>query len=40
MNTLLWIVQILLALAFAAAGLFKLSQPKEQLRTRMAWVDA
>ncbi|MEH1015713.1 DoxX family protein [Micromonospora sp. CPCC 206060] len=40
MNTLLWIVQILLALVFAAAGLVKLSQSKEQLRTKMAWVDA
>jgi uncharacterized membrane protein YphA (DoxX/SURF4 family) len=39
MNTAIWIVQILLALAFAAAGGIKLTQPKEKLVTRMKWVE-
>src|SRR4051812_12744291 len=39
MNVFLWIVQIVLALLFLAAGLTKLTQPKEKLRDRMAWVD-
>lgn len=33
----LWIVQILLALAFALSGLEKVSQPVEKLRARMNW---
>lgn len=39
MNTALWIAQILLALAFLATGLLKLTQPREQLLARMAWVN-
>ncbi len=39
MNVVVWIVQILLAVAFGAAALTKLTQPKEKLRARMAWVD-
>jgi uncharacterized membrane protein YphA (DoxX/SURF4 family) len=39
MNTVLWIVQILLALAFGMAGLAKLTQPKEKLATNMGWVN-
>ena len=39
MNLILWIVQIVLALAFLASGLIKLSQPKEKLAAQMAWVD-
>ncbi len=35
----LWIVQILLALAFAMAGFMKASQPIEKLKQRMSWVD-
>lgn len=38
MNTVLWIVTIVLALAFAAAGAGKLAQPKEKLLARMPWV--
>ncbi|MCR6493666.1 DoxX family protein [Cellulomonas sp. P24] len=38
MNTVLWILQSLLALAFLAAGGMKLSQPKERLETTMGWV--
>jgi len=37
-NTVLWILQSLLALAFLAAGGMKLSQPKEKLEASMAWV--
>jgi hypothetical protein len=37
MNIVLWIIASLLALAFLAAGLMKLTQPKEKLNERMAW---
>lgn len=40
MNVALWIVQILLAVAFLAAGFTKLSQPKDKLRAQMGWVDS
>jgi len=36
----LWIVTGLLAVAFFAAGMLKLSQPQEKLQTNMAWVEA
>ncbi|MFC8501906.1 DoxX family protein [Pedococcus sp. NPDC057267] len=39
MNVVVWVVQVVLALFFAAAGLVKLSRRKEELRQRMAWVD-
>ncbi len=39
MNIALWIVAGVLALAFLAAGLMKVSQPKEKLATSMGWVD-
>lgn len=39
MNVVLWIVQILLALAFAGAGFMKVSQPREKLATNMGWVE-
>jgi uncharacterized membrane protein YphA (DoxX/SURF4 family) len=39
LNTALWIVQILLALAFCMAGLIKITQPKEKLAERMGWVN-
>ena len=39
MNTALWIVQILLALAFGLAGFMKLTQPKEKLAANMKWVE-
>jgi uncharacterized membrane protein YphA (DoxX/SURF4 family) len=38
MNIVLWIVQILLALAFGMAGIMKVSQPVDRLETRMGWV--
>lgn len=39
MNIALWIVQILLGLAFAAAGIMKSTQPKEKLAANMPWVN-
>jgi uncharacterized membrane protein YphA (DoxX/SURF4 family) len=39
MNTVLWVLQIVLALTFGLAGLGKLSQPKEKLQERMGWVE-
>lgn len=38
MNVFLWILQILLAVAFIFAGLLKATQPKEKLATKMVWV--
>jgi len=38
MNIVLWIVQIVLALAFAIAGIMKVTQPVNRLETRMGWV--
>jgi len=40
MNAALWVVQILLALAFLGAGFLKTSKTKEQLATRMKWVES
>lgn len=37
MNIALWIVQILLALAFALSGFVKVSQPVEKVRERWNW---
>lgn len=37
MNIVLWVVQILLALAFAMAGIMKATQPFEKLAERMKW---
>ena len=39
MNLVLWIVAILLAVAFGMAGLTKASQPKEKLAPKMPWVN-
>ena len=39
MNTAIWIVQILAALAFAVSGFSKATQPKEKLLTNMKWVE-
>ncbi len=39
MNIALWIVAGVLALAFLAAGLMKVSQPKEKLAASMGWVN-
>jgi hypothetical protein len=39
MNTALWIVQLLAALAFGVSGVTKMTQPKEKLITNMKWVE-
>ena len=39
MNTVLWIIQGLLAAAFLMAGVMKMTQPKEKLGEQMAWVE-
>jgi uncharacterized membrane protein YphA (DoxX/SURF4 family) len=39
MNVALWIAAIILALAMLAAGFGKLTQAKEKLAARMAWVE-
>jgi len=39
MNVVLWILQVVLALLFATAGLTKLTQPKERLAPSMGWVE-
>ncbi|MER5757239.1 DoxX family protein [Streptomyces sp. NPDC002088] len=38
MNVFLWIVQALLALMFAMAGVMKSTQPKEKLAEKLPWV--
>lgn len=38
MNAIIWIVQILLALAFIGAGIMKVTQPIDKLGERMKWV--
>src|SRR5262245_51690907 len=40
MKYALWIVQILLALAFISTGFMKLFMPLDQLATNMVWVSA
>jgi len=37
-NTALWIVQILLAVAFVGAGAMKATQPREKLEKSLPWV--
>jgi len=37
MNLALWVVQILLAIAFSMAGMMKASRPKEKLPENMGW---
>jgi uncharacterized membrane protein YphA (DoxX/SURF4 family) len=39
MSIALWVVQILLALAFLAAGSLKVSQPVDKLKTNIGWVE-
>ena len=40
MNIALWIIQILLALAFLMAGTLKATQPIDRLAARMKWVNS
>ena len=39
MNTVLWVIAIVLALAFGAAGFMKATTPKEKLAENMDWVE-
>ncbi len=39
MGIALWVVQVLLAAAFVVSGATKLSQPKEKLVKKWAWVE-
>jgi uncharacterized membrane protein len=39
MNAVLWVLQILLAVAFAMAGLMKATQPKQKLAAKMPYVE-
>jgi uncharacterized membrane protein YphA (DoxX/SURF4 family) len=39
MSIALWVVQVLLAAAFVVSGATKLSQPKEKLLKKWAWVE-
>lgn len=40
MNTVLWIIQLFLALAFVVSGVVKIMQPIPKLEKRMAWVTS
>ena len=39
MNIALWVIQIALALVFGAAGVTKISQPRESLQAKLPWVE-
>ena len=39
MNTAVWVVQVLLALAFGMSGVMKMTQPRERLQTNLKWVE-
>jgi uncharacterized membrane protein len=39
MNVAVWVLQILLALAFLLAGVTKVSQPRQKLAASMGWVE-
>jgi uncharacterized membrane protein YphA (DoxX/SURF4 family) len=39
MNVVLWVIQILLALAFFVAGTLKVSRPINMLKKNMHWVE-
>jgi uncharacterized membrane protein YphA (DoxX/SURF4 family) len=39
MNVAVWVLQILLALAFLLAGAKKVSQPRQKLAASMGWVE-
>jgi uncharacterized membrane protein len=39
MNVAVWVLQILLALAFLLAGMTKVSQPRQKLAASMGWVE-
>ncbi len=39
MNVAVWVVQVLLGIAFIGAGFMKSTQPKEKLQGMMTWVE-
>ena len=39
MNIVIWVVQLLLGLAFVLAGFMKATQPREKATERMPWVE-
>ena len=39
MNVTVWVLQVLLALAFLAAGVIKTTQPRQKLAASMGWVE-
>jgi uncharacterized membrane protein YphA (DoxX/SURF4 family) len=39
MNAVVWVLQVLLALAFVLAGVMKSTQPRQKLATSMGWVE-
>jgi uncharacterized membrane protein len=39
MNVAVWVLQVLLALAFLLAGVTKASQPRQKLAASMGWVE-
>ena len=39
MNQLLWVLQGALAVMFATAGVMKASEPKDELATKLPWVE-
>jgi uncharacterized membrane protein YphA (DoxX/SURF4 family) len=39
MNVAVWVLQVLLALAFLLAGVMKSTQPRQKLATNMGWVE-
>jgi uncharacterized membrane protein YphA (DoxX/SURF4 family) len=39
MNVAVWVLQVLLALAFVLAGAMKATQPRQRLATNMGWVE-
>jgi len=38
MNTVVWIIQGILAALFGVSGFFKMTMPRERLKLRMGWV--
>jgi len=39
MDVAVWVLQVLLALAFLLAGVMKSTQPRQKLATNMGWVE-
>jgi uncharacterized membrane protein YphA (DoxX/SURF4 family) len=39
MSVIVWVLQLLLALAFLAAGIIKVTQPRQRLAATMGWVE-